>query len=394
MAARAPDRPSDPVRQEHRQQGADADECHEDAGRPQGQVGQGAASQQHDVAGRQGRHQRPGAESEPGVEPARHDRPEDAAGVRRPGMRWKPVGQGRVGGIERGQRRDREQAPGQKGQRREVPELVAGQRRLFGGVGRPGSVHGPRGAAEAAPERGARGGVTGRDARGDRSIDVGHGSPFLPVARRGRGSTATLQAGWRPRGGHPRRPGGVRGGADDRSCRWCRSPGLVGRCTGRHRCGRRVTRRHRGRLDPLPADPFRGSRRHAGCVTIEPVNACPACPTRRPPNLRRSPARGPPMTDLVIGVAAGLAAAFFSAVSYLVSRQHGLAQRALGRSGVAVRLCGAHLSCGVCDVDLVAGVTRRLGSLCGCGRGCYLVARRPVRGSRARRRDRAAVIKM
>jgi len=50
------------------------------------------------------------------------------------------------------------------------------------------------------------------------------------------------------------------------------------------------------------------------------------------------------MTDLVIGVAAGLAAAFFSAISYLVSRQHGLAQRALGRSGVAVRLLAvAHL---------------------------------------------------
>jgi drug/metabolite transporter (DMT)-like permease len=45
-----------------------------------------------------------------------------------------------------------------------------------------------------------------------------------------------------------------------------------------------------------------------------------------------------PLTDLVPGVVAGLAAAFFSALSYLVSRHHGLVQRALGRRAVPLRL--------------------------------------------------------
>ena len=44
------------------------------------------------------------------------------------------------------------------------------------------------------------------------------------------------------------------------------------------------------------------------------------------------------MTDLGLGVVAGLAAAGFSAVSYLVSRHYGLGQRALGRKGAALRL--------------------------------------------------------
>ncbi len=44
------------------------------------------------------------------------------------------------------------------------------------------------------------------------------------------------------------------------------------------------------------------------------------------------------MTDLGLGVAAGLAAAVFSAVSYLVSRHYGLGQRALGRTRSALRL--------------------------------------------------------
>lgn len=46
----------------------------------------------------------------------------------------------------------------------------------------------------------------------------------------------------------------------------------------------------------------------------------------------------PGMTDLGLGVVAGLAAAGFSAVSYLVSRHYGLGQRALGRKGAALRL--------------------------------------------------------
>jgi drug/metabolite transporter (DMT)-like permease len=46
----------------------------------------------------------------------------------------------------------------------------------------------------------------------------------------------------------------------------------------------------------------------------------------------------PWMTDVGLGVAFGLAAALFSAVSYLVSRHYGLAQRALGRPGVTLRL--------------------------------------------------------
>jgi drug/metabolite transporter (DMT)-like permease len=46
----------------------------------------------------------------------------------------------------------------------------------------------------------------------------------------------------------------------------------------------------------------------------------------------------PGMTDVGLGVVSGLAAAFFSAVSYLVSRHYGLAQRALRRQGAALRL--------------------------------------------------------
>ena len=44
------------------------------------------------------------------------------------------------------------------------------------------------------------------------------------------------------------------------------------------------------------------------------------------------------MTDLGLGVVSGLAAAGFSAVSYLISRHYGLGQRALGRKGAALRL--------------------------------------------------------
>ncbi len=44
------------------------------------------------------------------------------------------------------------------------------------------------------------------------------------------------------------------------------------------------------------------------------------------------------MTDLGLGVVAGLSAAFSSALSYLVSRHYGLGQRALGRKGAALRL--------------------------------------------------------
>ena len=52
----------------------------------------------------------------------------------------------------------------------------------------------------------------------------------------------------------------------------------------------------------------------------------------------------PSTASLGLGVAAGLAAAFFSAISYLVSRHHGMQERALGRQGVALRLLTlAHL---------------------------------------------------
>jgi hypothetical protein len=46
----------------------------------------------------------------------------------------------------------------------------------------------------------------------------------------------------------------------------------------------------------------------------------------------------PRMTDVGLGVVSGLAAAFFSALSYLVSRHYGLVQRAMGRKGTALRL--------------------------------------------------------
>jgi len=45
-----------------------------------------------------------------------------------------------------------------------------------------------------------------------------------------------------------------------------------------------------------------------------------------------------PMSDLGLGVASGLAAAGLSALSYLISRHHGLQQRATGRQSVALRL--------------------------------------------------------
>jgi len=63
------------------------------------------------------------------------------------------------------------------------------------------------------------------------------------------------------------------------------------------------------------------------------------------------------MTDLSLGVSAGLAAAFFSAVSYLISRQHGLRQRGLGRQHVALRLLAvAHLlMAAVCGPLIWAG---------------------------------------
>lgn len=46
----------------------------------------------------------------------------------------------------------------------------------------------------------------------------------------------------------------------------------------------------------------------------------------------------PRPTDLALGVACGLAAALASALSYLVSRHHGLVERAGGRTGSALRL--------------------------------------------------------
>jgi len=46
----------------------------------------------------------------------------------------------------------------------------------------------------------------------------------------------------------------------------------------------------------------------------------------------------PRTADLALGVVSGLAAACFSAISYLVSRHYGLRQRVLGRKGSALRL--------------------------------------------------------
>ena len=43
------------------------------------------------------------------------------------------------------------------------------------------------------------------------------------------------------------------------------------------------------------------------------------------------------MSDLSLGITSGLTAAFLSAVSYLVSRHHGIQQRAVGRKGTALR---------------------------------------------------------
>ncbi|MFM8803474.1 MAG: EamA family transporter [Planctomycetia bacterium] len=65
------------------------------------------------------------------------------------------------------------------------------------------------------------------------------------------------------------------------------------------------------------------------------------------------PAPHPHLPDLWLGVAAGLAAAFFSAVSYLVSRHFSLAQATLGRKGAALRLLAmAHVLMAVVCVPL------------------------------------------
>jgi drug/metabolite transporter (DMT)-like permease len=65
------------------------------------------------------------------------------------------------------------------------------------------------------------------------------------------------------------------------------------------------------------------------------------------------PTNHPHLPDLWLGVASGLAAAFFSAVSYLVSRHFSLAQATLGRKGAALRLLAmAHVLMAVACVPL------------------------------------------
>jgi len=60
------------------------------------------------------------------------------------------------------------------------------------------------------------------------------------------------------------------------------------------------------------------------------------------------------VSDLALGIASGLAAAFFSAISYLISRHHGLRQRAAGRRGTALRLLVlAHLIMAAVCIPLV-----------------------------------------
>ena len=60
------------------------------------------------------------------------------------------------------------------------------------------------------------------------------------------------------------------------------------------------------------------------------------------------------MTDVGLGVVSGLAAAFFSAVSYLVSRHYGLGQRALGRRSSALRLLAvSHLLMAAVCIPLI-----------------------------------------
>ncbi|MFM8891453.1 MAG: DMT family transporter [Planctomycetia bacterium] len=60
-----------------------------------------------------------------------------------------------------------------------------------------------------------------------------------------------------------------------------------------------------------------------------------------------------PLTDLVPGVLAGLTAAFFSALSYLISRHHSLHQRAAGRKGATLRLLAlAHTLMGAACLPL------------------------------------------
>jgi hypothetical protein len=60
-----------------------------------------------------------------------------------------------------------------------------------------------------------------------------------------------------------------------------------------------------------------------------------------------------PAGDLVVGIVSGLACAVFSAISYLVSRHHGVLQRAEGRRNAGLRLLVlAHLIMGLVCIPL------------------------------------------
>ena len=204
MAPRAPDRPSDPIGQKHRQERAGTDHGHDRAGRAEWKIRHGAAAEQHQVAPGHCRDYQPRAETEPLVEGTGGGGPQEATGVGRPRMRREAVGDGRIGGGERGQCCDEEEAAGQKCQRRQVAKAVAGKdgwlcSRLDGRGHRSNPK--PRG-VELPSHRGwRRRRMAGRNRGGERPIDKGH---LGVLSFQTRGSIQTLQAGLRRGGEEPR----------------------------------------------------------------------------------------------------------------------------------------------------------------------------------------------
>jgi hypothetical protein len=103
MTTGAPDGPGDPIGLKHRQQRADTNQGHDAARCPEWKIWHGPAAEQHQVNARHSRDCQPRAETEPFVESTGHGGPQKAAGVGRPRMRRKAVGDGWIGGVERGQ---------------------------------------------------------------------------------------------------------------------------------------------------------------------------------------------------------------------------------------------------------------------------------------------------
>ena len=204
MAPRAPDRPGDPIGQKHRQERAGTDHGYDRTGRAEWEIRHGAAAEQHQVAPGDCRDYQPRSKTEPLVESTGGGGPQEATGVGRPRMRREAVGDGRIGGGERGQCRDEEEAAGQKRQRRQIAKAVAGKdgwlcSRLDGRCHRSNPK--PRGVELPSHGGWRRRRMAGRNRGGERTIDKGH---LGVLSFQTRGSIQTLQAGLRRGGEEPR----------------------------------------------------------------------------------------------------------------------------------------------------------------------------------------------